>query len=265
MSEEALKIIQITDTHLFADSKKSLLGVTTQDSLEAILEHINQHAQRFDMLIHTGDVAQDYSEPAYRRIAAMLTRFNVPVYCVPGNHDDSKIMATFYPQDLHSNDRHIMTKHWQLILLNSQKPGAVEGELKKSELDFLQKCLHDHPKHHAIAMFHHHPVPVGSRWLDRLAITNADELWKITKQYPKLKAIFFGHVHQQYEEVIHGIACYSTPSTCFQFKRNQTSFGLEELPQGYRQIELYPDGRIETEVVRLEKYVGHFDTHAQGY
>lgn len=265
MSEAPLRIIQISDTHLFSDPNKKLLGVPTQKSLEAVLEHIRRHAQPFDFIIHTGDLTQDYSEPAYQRLASMLTVFNVPVYCVPGNHDDPGLMSTIYPYMTLTKDRHIVRKHWQLILLDSHKPDAVEGYLKKSELDFMQHCLQTFSEQHAVVLFHHHPIPVGSQWLDKLMLSNADELWAITTHYPKLKSIFFGHVHQHHEEKTKGIACYSVPSTCIQFKRHQEKFGLEKLPQGYRTISLYPNGQVETQVIRIPEYIGDFDTNALGY
>ena len=265
MSEAPLKIIQISDTHLFNDPSRVLLGVPTQQSFEVVLEHLRQQQDSFDLIIHSGDLTQDASKPAYQRVAEMLTRFNVPVYCVPGNHDDPRVMAMVYPHAALTNDKHIITKNWQFILLDTHKPGAVEGFLRKSELNFLQHCLHAYPEHHAAIVYHHHPVPVGSAWLDRLGLTNADELWQIVTRYPKIKAMIFGHVHQQFEEVVEGIQCFSAPSTCIQFKRHQDHFGLEDLPQGYRKIKLYEDGRIETEVVRLDHYVGHFDMDATGY
>ncbi|VVC76953.1 3',5'-cyclic adenosine monophosphate phosphodiesterase CpdA [Aquicella siphonis] len=265
MSHGPLRIIQISDTHLFSDKDKALLGVQPHKSLEGVLEQLKQDTEKFDFIIHSGDLSQDYSEPAYVRVAEMLGVFNVPIYCVPGNHDDPKVMAQVYPRGLISNDRHIVTKNWQFILLDSHKPGAVEGFLAHEQLNYLQHCLHTYPEHHAIVLFHHQPIPVGSRWLDNLGLTNADELWNIISRFPKLKNVLFGHVHQEFDKEVNGIHCYSTPSTCFQFMRNQDHFGLENLPPGYRWINLYDDGHIKTGVVRTPKYIGEFDIKATGY
>ena len=43
----------------------------------------------------------------------------------------------------------------------------------------------------------------------------------------------------------------STPSTCMQFKPGSKDFALDDLAPGYRRIELFADGRIDTEVLRL--------------
>jgi len=106
---------------------------------------------------------------------------------------------------------------------------------------------------------------VGSEWIDKLGVQNADEFWKIISHYPNVKAVFFGHIHQVNQQTVHGIACYSVPSTCIQFKTNQNQFGLEKLPPGYRWINLYDDGHIETGVERIADYIGEFDENAKGY
>jgi Icc protein len=260
-----LRMIQISDTHLFSDPAKALVGVPTQESLNAVMELIKQKGGKFDLILHSGDLTQDYAKSSYFHIAEMLSVFNVPIYCVPGNHDDPKVMAEVYPYQTILSDKHIVTDHWQIILLDSHKPNSVEGFLDAKQLKYLEDCLIQHPKLHALILFHHQPIPVGSHWLDKLGLSNSEEFWNILAKYPKVNTVLFGHVHQQFEQVVNGIKCYSTPSTCFQFKRKQDEFGIEDLPPGYRWIELYDDGRIETGIERVEHYVGKFDDHCKGY
>jgi len=260
-----LRIIQISDTHLFSDSSKTLLGVPTQKSFEAVLDLIRQEEKKIDLIIHSGDVAQDYSPDAYVRFAEMIQTFQVPVYCIPGNHDDPSIMVELYPQGLVTNNKHIVTKHWQIILLDSHKPHSVAGELNPLELKYLEHCLQTHPELKAAVFFHHQPIQVDSRWLDNVGLLNADKLWEILAKFPQVKAVIFGHIHQEYDQERNGIKCIAAPSTCFQFMRKQNHFGLEKLSPGYRWIDFYDDGRMETEIKRTDEYVGKFDGEAKGY
>lgn len=265
MSIAPLRIIQISDTHIFSNADKSLVGVPTQESLQAVLDLVKSKAGKFDIVIHSGDLTQDYARSSYIRIADMLSTLDVPVYCVPGNHDDSTVMAEVYPYQLICNDKQILTKEWQIILLDSHKPNAVEGYLAGSELSYLEQCLRLYPNHKAVILFHHQPTPVGSLWLDNLGLKNAADLWKILARFPQVKVVLFGHVHQEFEKVINGIQCYATPSTCFQFKRNQDAFGIEELSPGFRWIHFYDDGHIETKIERTDHYVGVFQHNCKGY
>lgn len=265
MSDQPVSILQLTDMHLLADPKGELLGVNTEESFKAVIEMIQQKEIPFDFILLTGDLSQDYSETAYRKLAAMVDIFNVPAYCVPGNHDDVSLMMQLFPLGIISANRHLVLKTWQLILLNSQKPGKVNGRLDASQLAFLTQCLEAYPEHHAMIVFHHHITPVGSAWLDKLGVENAEDFWTTIKRFPKVKLVLNGHVHQAQEVIVHGVSCYTTPSTCIQFKRNQDHFGLEKLAQGCRLLRLYDDGLFESEVLRLEAYAGHFDENAKGY
>lgn len=263
MDKVELRMIQISDTHIYADESHCLLGVPTQTSFKEVLSHIQ--GDNMDVIIHSGDLSQDYSESSYIHLADMLSELNVPVYCVPGNHDDSGKMSNVYPRGRMSNEKHILTEHWQIILLDTHQHGLVKGYLNQDQLSYLEHCLQQYPDHHAIVLFHHQPIPVGCQWLDNLWLTNAEEFWHIISKYPRVKSVLFGHVHQQFEQHYNGIACYSTPSTCIQFKRKQDHFGLEKLAPGYRWINLFADGRLETAVVRLPHYIGEFDEQAKGY
>lgn len=263
MKDKSLRIVQLSDLHLFADPESSLLGVNTQESFNALLEMLRK--EKFSFIILSGDLTQDGSDAAYLRIAKALKLFQVPVYFVAGNHDNVKIMARIYPVENISNHRHILLKHWHIILLNSQILGSVEGHLDYSQLNYMKHCLQTYPEHHAIIVFHHHPVAVGSAWLDNLGLTNANEFWQVVANYASVAGVFFGHVHMATAGKVNGIPYYSAPSSCIQFKQNQDEFALDKIPQGYRVIELYPDGSLKTEVKRLPRYIGQFDFEAKGY
>jgi Icc protein len=265
MPNSPVRIIQISDTHLFSGVDQALLGVKTRDSFHAVLNQLQMESNQFEFIIHSGDISQDQSIDSYQQFAAMLKSINRPVYYTNGNHDDETVISQIYPLESICNDKHIVLHSWQIILLNSQIPRKVPGFLDNTQLDFLKTCLTSYPHHFAMVLFHHHPVAVGCAWLDQLGVTNADVFWEVVSAFPMVKAVFFGHVHQQYEEIKNGIYCYSVPSTCIQFKPKQAEFGLEKNPPGFRRIALFDDGNIETEVVRIKNYIGNFDVNAAGY
>lgn len=260
-----LRIIQISDTHLFADRSKQLLGVNTSDSLKSVVELLGSQGGIIDFVIVTGDLSQDYSQASYQNLADHLKPLSVPVYCVAGNHDSPDAMAAVFPRGTVRNDTHIVRNGWQFILLNSHKHGAVEGFLNPSQLNYLQECLRAYPHERAVIAFHHHPVQVGSVWLDKIGLSNAGEFWQVVAQYPNVHSVLFGHVHQEHVQAVNGVTCYSAPSTCVQFRPRQEKFGLEKLNQGYRWLEFHDDGSMETGVSRLADYIGVFDADSRGY
>src|SRR3990167_2338260 len=119
MAKSPIRVVQISDIHLFKDTTKALLGVKTQDSFQAVFDLIKEQKDTIDLMILTGDLSQDGSIESYQRLAEMINQLNIPTYFVPGNHDDEKTFATVYPDGMLSDNRHLVHKKWQFILLDS--------------------------------------------------------------------------------------------------------------------------------------------------
>ena len=89
-----IRLLHVTDPHLYADVDREIYGVVTDASFRAVLKHAFASAPGpVDAILATGDLAEDESAAAYQRIAAMMSAYDVPVFCLPGNHDDSGLMV----------------------------------------------------------------------------------------------------------------------------------------------------------------------------
>ena len=150
-------------------------------------------------------------------------------------------------------------------MLDSKKLNAVEGHLTGDQFLLLGDSLGAYPEHHAMIFMHHHPIPVGSRWIDNLMLTNAEEFWDAVEPFQNIRAVVCGHVHQEHENKHGDVLFYSTPSTCFQFKRNSDPFAVEPLMPGYRTIEIFTDGSFKTDVHRIKDFELNLDPSAGGY
>lgn len=259
------RIVQISDMHVFANKDASLLGVKTYESLSVLVNLLKADGTPPDFILLSGDLSQDQSIESYQHIVEIFADFPQTIYCFPGNHDDGKVMTSFFPRGNISHSRNIILDQWQIILLDSQVYGAVYGYLQDSQLDFMQKCLRQHPELNAIIAFHHQPISINCEWLDNLGLKNADRFWEILKKYPQVTTVLFGHIHQEYVGKKNGIHLYATPSTCIQFKPNIPNFALDNLPPAYRWIDLQLNGEIKTGIKRCADYVGTFDPDAKGY
>ena len=263
--ESPLHIVQISDIHLWGDPDKSLLGVNTQESFETIVNLVKSQPIKPHLIILSGDMSQDGSVASYQRVSQCLEEFKIPIYCLPGNHDKTEAMNKVYPDKVISTEKHILFDQWQLILLDSHIAGHVEGFLEEKELNFLKDCITQYPAQKPIIVFHHHPIQVNSEWLDPLGLTNADEFWDVLQTLSVEPIILFGHIHQVQEGEKNGVKYFSPPSTCIQFKPNCEKFTLDNVPPGFRWIELGSDGTFKTHVIRAPDYVGTFAADAEGY
>jgi len=73
-----VRILQITDTHLFAGEDQTLLGVNTFRSYRAVLDAICAQQREVDIIAATGDLAQDQSLEAYHHFSRGVNRLPAP-------------------------------------------------------------------------------------------------------------------------------------------------------------------------------------------
>ncbi|WP_020410335.1 3',5'-cyclic-AMP phosphodiesterase [Hahella ganghwensis] len=259
-----LKIVQVTDSHLRREVDGMLLGMNTRESLDAVLELVDARKERPDLVLATGDLAQDGSAEAYHCFEKKMARFECPVVWFSGNHDDPDVMTSA----IRNSQAFVKVKlldDWKLIFLDSSVRNKVYGELAETELQLLKQELEKDQDKHVAICFHHHPVNIDCRWLDTIGLKNADELFAITDQYSHVKMILWGHIHQEYDQVRNGVRMLATPSTCVQFKPCSEDFAVDDLAPGYRWIKLAADGSIETAVERADHIDFVVDMSSKGY
>ncbi|BDH44549.1 3',5'-cyclic adenosine monophosphate phosphodiesterase CpdA [Salmonella enterica subsp. enterica serovar Choleraesuis] len=262
----AVRLLQITDTHLFASKQETLLGVSTWDSYQAVLAAIVEQQRDYDLIVATGDLAQDHSVDAYRHFAEGIARFSEPCVWLPGNHDFQPAMyGTLREIGISPAKRVLAGDSWHIILLDSQVFGVPHGELSDYQLEWLEQQLLQEPERHTLLLLHHHPLAAGCSWLDQHSLRNAPALNDILSRHSQVKVLLCGHIHQEMDCDWNGRRLLATPSTCVQFKPHCASFTLDTITPGWRWLTLNPDGSIATEVCRLADARFSPDTASEGY
>lgn len=259
-----IRVIQITDSHLYGEKEGKLLGMNTEDSFQAIFNLVKKEQLKPDLVLVTGDISQDGSQASYDRMSQAMAYFEVPVFWLPGNHDHLSLMRhTFGAASVSPCLTDI--GDWRIILLNSQIEQEVPGRLSESELDFLACTLLASQHKRILICLHHHPVLLSCHWLDTVALLNPDPFFKIIDQYDNIHAIVWGHVHQAFESARKNVLLFSTPSTCVQFKPKSDDFALDKVAPGYRWFDLFNDGSLRSGVSRVKNFKLTVDHSAKGY
>ncbi|KPQ01915.1 3',5'-cyclic-AMP phosphodiesterase [Marinobacter sp. HL-58] len=263
-SQRALRVLQLTDPHLMADPAGELLGVNTRDSLDAVIAQVLRDHGQPDLILATGDIAQDATEEAYRVFGEKLNVFSCGSAWMAGNHDDSELLARI-AAEMHADRRHIIQGGWQFVLLDTSVPGKVFGELAESELAFLEQTLSENPELPALVALHHHPIEIDTQWMSPIGLRNREAFWQVVDRFEQVKIVLWGHIHQELEEVRKGVKLMATPSTCIQFAAGSVEFSVEDKAPGYRWFELEPSGEFATEVRRADDFVFDLDSNSSGY
>ncbi|WP_239017275.1 3',5'-cyclic-AMP phosphodiesterase [Seongchinamella sediminis] len=263
---DPLRLLQLTDTHLCAEAGGTLLDMDTDRSLQLVIDRALRERGTPDVLLCTGDLSDGGFRSAYQRLEGYLQKIAAPSFWLPGNHDDRAEMLAAV-SDKVCLPGEIRAGQWQLIMLDSQIPGEVGGRLGETELQRLAAALEAGRQDglHALVCLHHQPVAVGSAWIDQQMVADAAQFWQLLDSYASVKGVLWGHVHQQIDRQRGSVALMASPSTCVQFAPGSTNFKADDKPPGYRWLELYANGRIETGVSRVTDAEFTVDLECGGY
>lgn len=263
---DLIRLLQITDTHLFAPEDGALLGIPTLYSFQSVVEQVQLLTPDFDAILATGDISQDHTVQSYQHFVNGIKPLKKPCYWLPGNHDYKPSMGGVLPSPQIKSSEHVLIGlNWQLIILDSQVVGVPHGFLSIEQLDLLDNALSLNPDRHSLILLHHHPLPAGSAWLDQHKLKDNEHLWSIIAKHTNVRGVVCGHIHQELDLMINGVRLLATPSTCVQFLPDSDDFALDSQSPGWRILNLLPNGDIDTEVHRLAHSDFSADADAGGY
>jgi Icc protein len=211
-----VRLTHFTDPHLYGGESEALRGVATLPALRAAIAHAQAREWPPDAVLVTGDLVQDdpAGYPHFRRLFGAL---GLPVLCLPGNHDEPRALRRELSGAPFVLGGHVDIGRWRIVLLDSCLPGSASGALSAQALAQLDEALATAAGRHCLVCLHHHPVPMASRWLDRVGLTNAADA---------------------------------------QFLPHSDEFAVDRRPPGYRTLELRADGSLLTEVIWVEQHCG---------
>lgn len=246
-----VRVLHVTDPHLFADPGDALRGAVTYATLKLVLGHIRSSGWPADLVALTGDVIQDDSAGAYERCRELFTGMGLPILCVPGNHDVRALMRDALSDEpfLYCGTREL--GGWLTVGIDSCITGRAGGRVAEQELERMDQAITASAAEHVLICLHHPPLPVGSEWLDRVGLENGDEFLRRAAASGRVRAVIFGHIHQEFDVTRDSIAIIGTPSTCRQFAAGSVDFAVDDNPPAYRRVTLHPDGSVERELVQV--------------
>lgn len=67
VENDSVLLVQLTDSHLFAEAGGKLLGMDTAESLQRVVDLVLDEQPRIDLMLATGDLSQDGSLASYKR------------------------------------------------------------------------------------------------------------------------------------------------------------------------------------------------------
>jgi 3',5'-cyclic AMP phosphodiesterase CpdA len=214
-------IAQISDTHITQVGGKADRKYATATHLQRAVAHLTRLPAPPAVVLVSGDCVDSGSVPEYERFRDLLRPLTMPVYVIPGNHDDRvHLQDAFGTQGTKSMAGFVQyaVDEWpvRLIALDTHIPGHHAGALCAERLRWLEERLSEAPARPTIIILHHPPFPTGLQVFDQRELEGAEAFGAMVARYPNIERVVAGHIHCAMQRRFYGTLAMRCPSTADQ-------------------------------------------------
>ncbi|HET7635350.1 MAG TPA: phosphodiesterase [Burkholderiales bacterium] len=255
-------IAQITDFHVKLPGRLAYRVVDTAASLQRCVAQLRRLDPVPDVVLATGDLT-DFGRPdEYAFLRELLEPLKMPVYLIPGNHDERGAFREAFRDCAWMPDDEFVQYTLEdyplrLIALDTVVPQQGGGTLCEKRLAWLEARLAEAPQRPTLIFMHHPPFRTGIAHMDRIGLDNAEAFGRIVARHPQIEKIICGHLHRAIDTRWCGTAVSTCPSPAHQVALDlrpdgPSAFVME--PPGY-QLHWWDGVRL----VSHTAFIGEFD------
>lgn len=257
-------IAQLTDTHIKAEGRLAYRKVDTAANLARSVDHLMQLDPRPDIVLMTGDLT-DFGRPEeYALLRRLLAPLTMPVYVIPGNHDQRGNMRTAFADHAYLPGggeflQYVVDDYpVRLIGLDTTVPGADGGLMCDQRLAWLDARLSEAPQRPTLLFMHHPPFVTGIAHMDRQRCAGGEALGAVVEGHKQVFRILCGHVHRAVQIQWHGVTASIGPGSSH-------AVALDVRPDGPAQFLIEPAAcqlhywREGTGLISHLSFIGQFE------
>ena len=110
----------------------------------------------------TGDIIQDDSAEAYDQFRMLTEPMNMPILCVPGNHDVRDLMRNALSTPPYQYCGQMELGNWLIVGIDSCVSDSAGGRVSDQEMQRLKKAVADSAANHVLVGLQLPPWKLGS-------------------------------------------------------------------------------------------------------
>ena len=160
-------IAQITDLHLGFDPINP--DEFNRCRLDAVLAALRDLSPRPDLMLVTGDIANDGDDAqSYARYAEAIADLPFPVWPLMGNHDSRAPFLKQFPETPSAGGfiQYAIDDHpLRILVLDTLEAGRHGGAFCETRAAWLAARLDEAPERPTLIALHHPPIATGIPWL----------------------------------------------------------------------------------------------------
>ncbi|XAH24908.1 phosphodiesterase [Xylophilus sp. GW821-FHT01B05] len=266
-------LVQLTDLHIREPGRLAYRRVDTAAYLRQTVAAVRRLAQRPHAVVITGDLT-DFGRPAeYAYLRELLAPLDMPIYLMPGNHDDRAELRRAFPEHAYLGSGPFVQyavdiAGLRLIALDSVTPGHGYGSLCAERLQWLSDALEASAGRPVVVALHHPPFDTLIGHMDEQGLLQgARELEALIARHPQVERVIAGHLHRAIEVRFGAtIACTSPApahSVFLDMAADAPSQWVME-PASFRILALAPSGKLISHLVSSTEVEGPYPFHENG-
>ena len=215
-------VCQVSDMHLMAGRNLAYGVVDTAAYLGRCIAHIQTLPQRPDVVVMTGDLVDGGKPEQYALLREIIAPLSMPVYLIPGNHDDREALRAAFPDHAYLNQfppfiQYAVEEHeLRIVAIDTVIPGQDGGELCAQRLEWLALTLATAPQRPTLLLMHHPPFATGIGFMDEIGLANPEALAQVVGKHAQIERILCGHLHRPIQTRFAGTLACTAPSTAHQ-------------------------------------------------
>jgi 3',5'-cyclic-AMP phosphodiesterase len=266
-------IAQLSDPHIREPGRLAYGRIDTAPYLRRAAQAVMALKQRPDAVILTGDLTDFGRAEEYTHLAELLRDLDMPVYLLPGNHDDRDQLRRSFPAHGYlgtDGPVHYSVKigGLRVIALDTSVPGQSHGAIGRDQLDWLEATLSAHAGEPAIVALHHPPFDTFIGHMDRIGLLEGSAaLEAVIGRHPNVERVICGHDHRAIEKRYGGTIASVCPSpahqVCLDLSLDAPSAWVLE-PPAFRLYALGQDGRVVSHLAPIGDFDGPHPFHESG-
>ncbi len=214
-------LVQITDTHILPPGELLYGYSDTSAHLRETVRAIVATRPKADVVLITGDLVERSDGDCYNHFLDLIKRLDMPVYVIPGNHDDPALMPGFFadtayfPAQGPTYQYTIEAFPFRIIALNSHLCNSELPAFDNDRLQWLEQALEASDKPTLVAI-HHPPMKTGIEFIDMGGTQWFQGLKAVLDQSAQVKLVICGHCHTDLIGHIGKVPVYIAGSTAHQ-------------------------------------------------
>jgi 3',5'-cyclic AMP phosphodiesterase CpdA len=258
-------IAQISDMHIKPEGALAYGRVDTAAFLARAVDHILHLDPRPDVVLGTGDLVDGGTPAEYARLRHLLSPLPMPVYLIPGNHDDRDALREAFADHPHMpRDGFIQyvvdDGPLRLIAVDTLLPGQPGGRVDAERLGWLNARLEDAPARPTVIFMHHPPFRTGIEYMDSIGLEGGDVMAAIVRRHPQVERVVCGHLHRSIQARWAGTLAMTAPATAHQVGldlRHDVGLAITMEPPAYALHLWRPEAGLVSHVANVGDFPGY--------